>query len=105
MEGGRQWEGENEKVEREGVRGEDKHLWGSQLLNNSGRETRSTQCRGGALSGQLIHCRGAAERAAARERGTESIKIARERERERGRHYRWRLCPLCACIIFACVSV
>lgn len=52
-----------------GVLGEDKHLWGSQLLNNSERETCSTQCRGGALSGQLIHCRGELE--------------VRERERER----------------------
>lgn len=35
------------------VLGEDKHSWGSQLLNNSERDSQHS-VRGGALSGQLI---------------------------------------------------
>lgn len=38
------------------VLGEDKHSWGSQLLNNSERDSQHS-VRGGALSGQLIRCK------------------------------------------------
>lgn len=92
--------------ECEGVLGEDKHSWGSQLLNNSERETHSTQYRGGALSGQLIHCRGEVEEETGEDcselgREEEWIKIAWERKT-----WLWERLPVRACMrSFVCCFV
>lgn len=60
------------------VLGEDKHSWGSQLLNNSERDSQHS-VRGGALSGQLIRCKaevGGRRQLYSRGREEECIKIA-----------------------------
>lgn len=61
------------------VLGEDKHSWGSQLLNNSERDSQHS-VRGGALSGQLISLQsrgvGGGRQLYSRGREEECIKIA-----------------------------
>lgn len=61
------------------VLGEDKHSWGSQLLNNSERDSQLS-VRGGALSGQLISLQsiggGGRRQLYSRGREEECIKIA-----------------------------
>lgn len=62
------------------VLGEDKHSWGSQLLNNSERDSQHS-VRGGALSGQLISLQsigggGGRRQLYSRGREEECIKIA-----------------------------
>ena len=79
--------------------GEDKHLWGSQLLNNSERDSQhSVQRRSTVRSAHSLQRRGSKD---CTERGRADKDSMREEDITVGEFL-----PVCACIcIFVCVCV